>query len=126
MPWSIAAFKWFRLSVGLSLLSMPMTSNFTPAGLVALNFSAKNCRLLSWLVPTGPIRPDSGSIHIILTVCPASGLACAQAPTEPAASAAPTRPRVKPRREALIDPMFIRLSPCLTFGPLRCNGPGAS
>jgi hypothetical protein len=32
MPWSIAAFSAFRLSCGLSLLSMKLTSNFTPAG----------------------------------------------------------------------------------------------
>jgi hypothetical protein len=42
-PWSMAAFNAFRLSAGLSLLSMGVTSNFTPAGLPApLNFSAKN------------------------------------------------------------------------------------
>ena len=53
MPWSMADFSAFRLSVGDSLLSTPMTSNFTPAGLLALNFSAKNCQLFSWLLPTG-------------------------------------------------------------------------
>src|SRR5438132_10825080 len=68
-------FSALRLSVGLSLLSMPMISNFTPAGLLALNFSAKNWKLFNWFAPTWAIRPDSGSIHAILTVSPASGLA---------------------------------------------------
>src|SRR5258705_885983 len=67
-------FSALRLSVGLSLLSMPMISNFTPAGLLALNFSAKNWKVFSWFVPTWAIRPDNGSIHAILTVWPASGL----------------------------------------------------
>src|SRR5690349_12588655 len=70
MPWSVADFSAFRLSVGESLLSMPVTSNFTPAGLLALTFSMANFQLLSWLLPTGAIRPDSGSIQASLTVSP--------------------------------------------------------
>src|SRR3954470_17525332 len=70
MPWSVADLSAFRLSVGDSLLSMPVTSNLTPAGLLALNFSIANFQLLSWLLPTGAIRPDSGSIQASLTVSP--------------------------------------------------------
>ncbi len=58
------------VSCGLSLLSMPMTSNFTPAAFLMLNFSAKNWKVLSWLVPTAAIRPESGSSQAILTVSP--------------------------------------------------------
>ena len=62
---------------------MPTTSNFTPAGLLALNFSTMNCQLFSWLLPTGAIRPESGSIQAIFTTWPSSGfapaLACAEA-----------------------------------------------
>jgi len=47
-----------------------MISNFTPAGLLALNFSAKNWKDLTWFWPTGAIRPDSGSIQAIFTVSP--------------------------------------------------------
>ena len=67
-----------RLSAGLSLLSNGTTSHLTPAGLYLLgplNFSAKNWKLRTWLEPTGAIRPDSGSIQAILTVCPANGAA---------------------------------------------------
>jgi hypothetical protein len=47
-----------------------MTSNFTPAAFFLLNSSARNWKVLSWLVPTAAIRPDSGSSHAILTVSP--------------------------------------------------------
>src|SRR5436190_14465050 len=91
MPWSVADLSAFRLSVGDSLLSKPTTSNFTPEGLIALNFSAANFQLLSWLLPTGPIRPDSGSIHASLTVWPSSGLAPHAGPVTAATTrAAPT------------------------------------
>ena len=50
----MADFSAFRLSAGLSLLSMPMTSNLTPAGFLALNFSAKNWKLLSWFWRVDP------------------------------------------------------------------------
>ena len=82
MPWSVADLSAFRLSVGESLLSMPTISNFTPAGLFALNFSIMNCQLFSWLLPTGAIRPESGSIQAILTTWPSSGLAPALACAE--------------------------------------------
>src|SRR6476659_9576917 len=72
---------------------MPTTSNFTPAGLFALNFSIMNCQLFSWLLPTGAIRPESGSIQAIFTTSPASGfappLACAAAEPADTASATP-------------------------------------
>src|SRR3982751_6203349 len=93
MPWSVADFSAFRLSVGESLLSMPTTSNFIPAGLFWLNFSTRNCQLFSWLLPTGAIRPDSGSIQAILTTWPSSGLApalaCAETVPADAARATP-------------------------------------
>src|SRR6478672_7888493 len=100
MPWSVADLSALRLSVGDSLLSMPTTSNFTPAGLLALNFSIRNCQLFSWLLPTGPIRPESGSIHAILTTSPWSGLApalaCAEAGPADAASATPMQAATTP------------------------------
>src|SRR5437868_8465420 len=58
------------VSCGLSLLSMPMISNLTPAAFFLLNSSVRNWKVLSWLVPTAAIRPDSGSSHAILTVSP--------------------------------------------------------
>ncbi len=80
----MADFSALAVSCGESLLSMPMTSNFTPAGLRLLKCSAKNWKLLSWFWPTGAIRPDSGSIQAILTVSPF----CAKAlPQQRAASA---------------------------------------
>src|SRR5215203_4262677 len=82
MPWSVADLSAFRLSVGDSLLSMPRTSNFTPAALFWLNFSIMYCQLFSWLLPTGAISPESGSIQAILTTWPSSGLAPALACAE--------------------------------------------
>src|SRR5436305_14405691 len=90
MPWSVADLRAFRLSVGDSLLSMPTISNLTPAGLLALNFSAANFQLFSWLLPTGPIRPESGSIQAILTTWPSSGLAAQAGEASAAATAAPS------------------------------------
>ncbi|MNT59361.1 hypothetical protein D3C72_1968650 [compost metagenome] len=58
------------VSWGLSLLSMPMISNLTPAGFFLLNSSAMNWKLLSWFVPTAAIRPDRGSSQAIFTVSP--------------------------------------------------------
>ncbi len=58
------------VSWGLSLLSIGMISNFTPAALFLLNSSARYCQLFIWLVPNAAIRPDSGSSHAILTVSP--------------------------------------------------------
>ena len=66
----MADLSWFRLSAGLSLLSKPMISNFTPAGLLLLVSSARYCRVFNWLEPTGAIKPDKGSIQAILTVSP--------------------------------------------------------
>ncbi len=105
MPWSIACLRAFRLSVGESLLSMPRISNFTPAGLLALYFSAKNCTLFSWLLPTGPMRPDSGSIQAIFTTWPASGLAAPWANAAVGATSdeatPPRSPRASGRRSRL-------------------------
>ena len=70
MPESVADLSALSVSVGESLLSIPVTSNFTPAELLALNFSVMNFQLLSWLLPTGAIRPESGSIQAILTTWP--------------------------------------------------------
>ena len=66
----MADFSAVALSAGLSLLSKGTISNFTPAGFLALTFSAKNCQVFSWLAPTGAIRPLNGSIQAILTVWP--------------------------------------------------------
>jgi hypothetical protein len=58
-----------------------------------LNFSIMNCQLFSWLLPTGAIRPESGSIQAIFTTWPSSGLApalaCAEADPADAARATP-------------------------------------
>src|SRR6185312_10202209 len=106
MPWSVAALSAFRLSVGESLLSMATISNLTPAGLAApLNFSARNWSDLTWLVPTGAISPDNGSIQAILTTSPAVGfLACANALPAPTTSAAPAA-SMNARRT--VDRMFM-------------------
>src|SRR5437870_9785199 len=72
-----------------------MISNFTPAGLLALNFSAKNWKVLMKLLPTGPIKPVCGSIQAIFTVSfrfTAGGAACASGS---AALAARAMPRTK-------------------------------
>ncbi len=61
-------------------------SNFTPAGLFLLKYSAMNWKLLIWFWPTGAIRPVSGSIQATLTVSPF----CAKATVLPSTSAAPT------------------------------------
>src|SRR5690349_18334558 len=102
MPWSVAALNAFRLSVGESLLSMPTISNLTPAGLIALNFSMANFQLLSWLLPTGAIRPESGSIQAILTTWPSSGLAAHTG----AAAATRTAPTVRLKARRSIDGVF--------------------
>jgi hypothetical protein len=49
---------------------MAMISNFTPEAFFLLNSSARNCVVLSWLVPTAAISPESGSSQAILTVSP--------------------------------------------------------
>src|SRR5689334_478966 len=69
MPWSMAALSAVSDSCDESLLSKPTISNFgPPAQFLALARSATYFQLLSWLMPTGAIRPDCGSIRASLTV----------------------------------------------------------
>ena len=85
---------------------MPMTSNFTPAGLPALNFSIMYCQLFSWLLPTGAIRPESGSIQAIFTTWPVERLRTAPWPA----------PRRSAARRSEGDADAGRRAGCLPIG----------
>src|SRR5258706_5599583 len=72
MPWSVADLNTVKLSCGDSLLSNGTISNFTPgAQFSLLARSTMNWNLLIWMSPTGPSKPESGSINATRTVSPA-------------------------------------------------------
>ncbi len=59
------------------------------------------CQLFSWLLPTGAIRPESGSIQAILTTCPSSGFALLAWPIAAVAVTTMAAPTVTSNRRRL-------------------------